>query len=162
MKQKAVEALVFGTDSGRKLLTLGIFSVFTYSVMVLLSFPGYSYQMAATSFFLVPEAVYELSWNLTATAGYTGLFLTLLYSLLGGLAFNLLLYSPQGLAGAGGLAPGVLVSGCASCGAGVLTMLGLSGAVALMPFEGNLLRVAGILIIGFVLARVGDPRVCEV
>lgn len=55
-----------------------------------------------------------------------------------------------------------LVAGCASCGAGVLGALGFVGAMAALPFDGNLLRVGGIGLLLLFLGRAGDPRTCSV
>jgi hypothetical protein len=44
----------------------------------------------------------------------------------------------------------------------VLGLLGFAGAVAALPFHGNLLRVGGLLLLVGYLARAGDPRRCAV
>ncbi|MFC6730566.1 hypothetical protein ACFQDG_18090, partial [Natronoarchaeum mannanilyticum] len=53
-------------------------------------------------------------------------------------------------------------AGCASCGAGVLGALGFVGAMAALPFDGNLLRVGGIALLLFFLGRAGDPQTCSI
>ncbi|NHN49282.1 hypothetical protein G9464_17045 [Halostella sp. JP-L12] len=60
-----------------------------------------------------------------------------------------------------GVLPGLLAAGCASCGAGVLGALGFVGAMAALPFDGNLLRLGGIALLLFFLGRAGDPRTCS-
>jgi len=46
--------------------------------------------------------------------------------------------------------------------AGVLGALGFVGAMAALPFDGNLLRVGGIALLLFFLGRAGDPRTCSI
>lgn len=61
-----------------------------------------------------------------------------------------------------GVLPGVVAAGCASCGAGVLGALGFVGTMAALPYDGNLLRVGGIVLLLFFLGRAGDPRTCSI
>jgi hypothetical protein len=68
----------------------------------------------------------------------------------------------RGASTALGVLPGFLAAGCASCGAGVLGALGFVGAMAALPFEGNLLRLGGIVLLVFFLGRTGDPRTCSI
>ncbi|WP_227131220.1 hypothetical protein [Halorubellus salinus] len=99
-------------------------------------------------------------------AGWLGLALTVAYAVLAGVTTVVVASTLRRGAGGAenllGVAPGVLAAGCASCGAGVLPLLGVAGAYALFPFAGNLVRAVGVLALLFALARTGDPRVCSV
>lgn len=99
------------------------------------------------------------------TAGAFGLALTVAYAILAGITVTVVTASViHGVGGASnllGVAPGVLAAGCATCGAGVLPLLGVAGAYALFPFGGNLVRAVGIGILLVALARTGDPRRCD-
>jgi hypothetical protein len=107
-----------------------------------------------------------------AAAGWLGLALTVAYAVLAGVttvvvAGTLRRSAARGDGASGvenvlGIAPGVLAAGCASCGAGLLPLLGVAGAYALFPFAGNLVRALGILALLFALARTGDPRRCRI
>ena len=103
--------------------------------------------------------------GLIATSGYTGLLLTLSFCILSAvLIANTLteLKSKNIDFSAAGVIPGFLAAGCASCGVGLLTFLGLGGALASMPFQGNLLRLgAAILLVGLI-TRNGSPEKCDI
>lgn len=99
------------------------------------------------------------------TAGAIGLALTVAYAMLAAITVVVVAASVvHGVGGASnllGVAPGVLAAGCATCGAGVLPLLGVAGAYALFPFSGNFVRAGGIAILLVALARTGDPRRCD-
>lgn len=161
------DALTYPLTSDRRLLVGGLATGLTYLVLVLSTFPQFSVQLLSRDPTDVGYAVSALTREVYLTTGWIGLALVVLYALLTGVALThtAALYRQARARGASSLAtvlPGVLAAGCASCGAGVLGMLGFVGAMAALPFQGNLLRVAGIvLLVGF-LARTGDPRTCNV
>jgi hypothetical protein len=59
------------------------------------------------------------------------------------------------------LGPGLLAGGC-GCGIGILSIVGLAGATALLPFNGNLLMIAGLGLMLYALNDMGDPEKCDV
>lgn len=61
-----------------------------------------------------------------------------------------------------GALPGFLAGGCASCGVGVLSILGFGGVLASMPFGGNLLRFSGVLLLIALIVRTGNPDTCKI
>lgn len=73
-------------------------------------------------------------------------------------------------AGVGGAASGAVAAGCAACGsfllAAMLSFLGASGALALLPLKGGelgLLSIALLLLSIFLIARkIAAPAVCEI
>lgn len=154
------------TTPRRFVLTAGLATA-TFVGLVFSTFPGYTVQMlsagvvryAATAFVALLETTYK-------SIGTTGVGLIVAYAVLTGVA--LLNVAAQvkrtqvsGFSDLLGIVPGLLASGCASCGAGVLGLLGFAGALAAMPFHGNLLRLAGLLLLLFFLGRAGDPRQCQ-
>jgi len=60
-----------------------------------------------------------------------------------------------------GAIPGIAAAGCASCGVGVLSLLGLGAVMASLPFNGNLLRFGAVLILLAVITNTGDPETCK-
>lgn len=159
-------ALTYPTTSVSGVLGAVVVAVLTYVLLVLSTFPGMSMQMLGTGLHWLDETLVLLTENVLATNGWFGLALIVSYATLTGVAvvnavaqasavgtssFSDLLY----------VLPGLAASGCASCGAGLLGFLGFAGALAAMPFHGDLLRVGGIVLLLGVLARAGDPRECR-
>jgi hypothetical protein len=159
--ENLLRAVKFSSQPYRKLGLTALFSASLYCLMVLLSFPGYSFQMLSTNPLLLFEAVSALTWNLEASGGLLAVVLTAVYAAFGGVASTILVSNVSSGGAAGGLAPGLAVSGCASCGTGVLGLVGLGGALGSLPFDGNLVRLGGIGLLAFFLARTGDPELCE-
>ena len=160
-------ALSFPLTTNRRALGAAALSVVTYVGLILSSFPGYSAQMLGADIGYINDAVLALTANTYATIGPFGLGLIVAYAVLTGVALTnvvtqLRMQDISGVRDLLGVIPGLLASGCASCGAGVLGLLGFAGALAAMPFDGNLLRLGGIALLLFFLARSGDPRSCRV
>ena len=159
--RKLREALKYAFSDWEKLGITITGSLLFYVLMILLSFPSYSFQLLSSNPLFILEAVTALTGNLLISAGMLGLSLTIVYSLLAGISLTLL-YSSTSNSGAGSLTPGLIVSGCASCGTGLLGIIGLGGAVAALPFQGNLVRLGGIGLILFFMNKTGNPEVCDV
>lgn len=162
-----VAALSFPLTTNRRALGAAVVAVVTYVGLVLSSFPAYSAQMLGADLGYLDDAVLALTANTYASIGPFGLGLVVAYAVLTGVALTnvatqLRMQDVSGVRDLLGVVPGLLASGCASCGAGVLGLLGFAGALAAMPFDGNLLRLGGIVLLLFFLARSGDPRSCRV
>lgn len=162
-----VAALSFPLTTNRRVVFAAVFSVVTYVGLILSTFPVYSVQMLTADVGYIDDAVLALTANTYVTVGPLGLGLIVAYAILTGIALTnvstqLRMRNVSGVRDLLGIVPGVLVSGCASCGAGVLGLLGFAGALAAMPFDGDLLRLGGIILLLFFLARSGDPRTCHV
>lgn len=167
---KHVEDLKHGLKAAfkgeRALLTLGVGSVF-YILITLSSFPQYSIQLLGNSVFYLDNAIVALTYNTIASSGILGLLLTASYALLTGVAvINVsLAVKTKGISKSKDLAtvvPGIAAAGCASCGVGVLAFIGLGGSLALMPFNGNLVKAGAVLLLVGVIARNGDPELCSI
>jgi len=154
------------TSVGRTLATV-VFAAATYCLLVLSTFPAYSVQIIGSDVGYLDDTLLALTANTYDTVGAIGLGLTTVYAIVTGVAATTALgraraVGPAGARGPSSVLPGLLVSGCASCGAGVHGLLGFLGAVATMPLEGNLLRLAGLVLLVGYLSRLGDPRRCRV
>jgi hypothetical protein len=160
-------ALSYPVGSGRRALATGVVGVVTYVLLILSTFPEMSMQMLGAGLHWFDETLVLLTENTYATNGATGLGMIIVYAGLTGVSVVNTVGQVQtmGISSASdlvGVLPGLVASGCASCGAGLLGFLGFAGAMAALPFHGDLLRVGGIvLLLGF-LARSGDPRQCAV
>ncbi|WP_117595469.1 hypothetical protein [Haloprofundus halophilus] len=160
-------ALAYPLTSYARLLTAAVATGATYVVLVLSTFPQFSLQILANSPSRLVYAVVALTRESYLSAGGVGISLLVAYALLTGIAVTNAVAlvrrarraSVETLAG---VVPGLLAAGCATCGAGVLGALGFVGAMAVLPFDGNLLRVEGILLLAFFLGRAGDPRTCSI
>ncbi|WP_276300970.1 hypothetical protein [Halorussus lipolyticus] len=158
-------ALAYPFESSRRALAVGAIGVVTYVLLILSTFPQMSVQMLGAGLHWFDETLILLTQNTYATNGATGLGMIVVYAGLTGVAVvnTAGQVRTMGVSSASdlvGVLPGLVASGCASCGAGLLGLLGFAGAMAALPFHGDLLRVGGIaLLLGF-LARSGDPREC--
>ncbi|MEF8806432.1 hypothetical protein [Natronomonas sp.] len=160
-------ALGYPLTSNRRLLVAGAVAVLTYALLVLSTFPQFTIQLLTRNPTDVFYAVASLTRETYLSVGWLGLGLVTTYALLTGVAVTnaVTLFRRarrRSASTALGILPGFLAAGCASCGAGVLGALGFVGAMAALPFEGNLLRLGGILLLLFFLGRTGDPRTCSI
>jgi hypothetical protein len=161
------EALAFPLTSNARLLIAGIGTGVTYVVLVLSAFPQFSVQVLTQDPADAFYAVMALTREVYVGTGWLGIGLVAAYALLTGIAVTNAVALVQRARRAGastlaGIVPGLLAAGCASCGAGVLGALGFVGAMAALPFEGNLLRIGGIVLLAIFLGRTGDPRTCSI
>jgi hypothetical protein len=159
-------AVGYATGTTRRALATATAAAAAYCLLVLTAFPGYTSQLLRADVTYLDDALVALSANTAATAGVVGIGLVAVYALVTGVAVVVAagqLRFDGGSAGGGvsGVLPGLVASGCASCGAGVLGALGFAGALAALPFHGNLLRVAGLAVLVWFLARAGDPSTCR-
>lgn len=163
---KLKAALTYPTTSAPRIVGTAVIAVLTYLLLVLSTFPEMSMQMLGAGLHWLDETLVLLMENVLATNGWLGLGLIVAYALLTGVAVTntaarVSATGASNLSELTGVLPGLLASGCASCGAGLLGFLGFAGALAALPFHGDLLRAGGlVLLLGF-LARAGDPRECR-
>lgn len=162
-----LDALAFPLTSDGRLLSAAVVTALTYVVLVLSSFPQFSLQVLAYDPTDVGYAVTALTREVYLTTGSLGLTLVVAYAVLTGVAMANALAQVRRTRRGGastivGVVPGLFAAGCASCGAGVLGALGFVGAMAALPFDGNLLRIGGIVLLLVFLGRAGDPRTCSV
>lgn len=161
-----VAALQFPLSTLRRAVVTAVVAVVVYLLLILSTFPEYSIQMLGAGLGYLDTAVVALTRTTYRSVGWLGLGLIVAYGVLTGIALTNMVARIrfQGVSDASdaaGLVPGLVASGCASCGAGLLGFLGFAGALAAMPFHGNLLRVGGLVLLLGVLVRTGDPRTCR-
>ena len=142
-------------------------SILAYIILVIFSFPTYMYQLLGRSLTYLPEVIFTSSLNIYDTAGLIGLPLTIIYAVLTGITLtnvtlSLKMQSFSSIKELGVFLPGFLVSGCASCGFGLLSFIGLTGVLATLPFSGNSVRLGGIIIMIGLLQKSGNPKTCSI
>lgn len=127
--------------------------------------PGYSIQMLSSGVKYWGIAFTTRFTGMIMNTGYTGILLTMLFSMLVGVTMTntvvQLKMNRVNLNSLGAL-PGFLAGGCASCGVGVLSLLGFGGVLASLPFAGNSLKLGGVLLLAALLVRTGDPDTCKI
>ncbi|AGB31376.1 hypothetical protein C488_00577 [Natrinema pellirubrum DSM 15624] len=139
----------------------------TYVLLILSTMPAFSLQMLGDGLHWFEYVVVSLTETVYRTDGWTGLGIIVLYALLSGIAVvnavtQLRLVGVSSLADLSGIVPGLLASGCASCGAGLLGFLGFAGGLAALPYDGALVRVGGLVLLLFFLGRAGHPERCTI
>lgn len=157
------EGIQASLSTRKRVLTSLISGLLIFSLMVLASRPNYVLQLLSSGINYFPIAVKDLF--LYNSPGLLNKVLTISYAALGGIAVTniglKIKFQSSGRKGLLGVLPGFFVTGCASCGVGLLGFLGLAGAITLLPFGGNGVLVLGILLLLFVIAEEGDPEKCE-
>ncbi|MFC4541363.1 hypothetical protein ACFO5R_05425 [Halosolutus amylolyticus] len=149
--------------------TIGLVAVTlaTYVLLVLSTMPEFSLQMLGDGLHWFDYVLVSLTETIYRTDGLSSLGIIVLYAVLTGVAVvnavaQLRLVGPTGLTDLSGVVPGLLASGCASCGAGLLGFLGFAGGLAALPYDGALLRIAGLALLLFFLGRAGHPERCAI
>jgi hypothetical protein len=142
-------------------LTVGFLA---FSLTILSANPQYSWQMLNSGVEFWGIAFITRLSGVLATSGYTGVSLTALFSILVGVSMTntviQLRMNQLDLSSLGAL-PGFLAGGCASCGVGVLSLLGFGGVMASMPYQGNSLRLAAVILLMALIIRTGNPDSCK-
>ncbi|QGA80697.1 hypothetical protein LC1Nh_0813 [Candidatus Nanohalobium constans] len=155
-----------GSVSNRKrALGTAAVSLSTFLLTIFSANPGYSLQMLSSGMQYWSIAFTTRLTGMIMNAGYTGLLLTAGFSMLVGVTMTntvvQLRMNRINLSSLGAL-PGFLAGGCASCGVGVLSLLGFGGVLASMPFAGNSLRLGGVLLLVALIIRTGNPDACKI
>lgn len=138
----------------------------TFFLIILSANVQYSLQMINGGFQSALTAIETRFLGLYITGGIYSLAITALYSLLIAVSIhNLSLQFKAGgvkLKGLTGIGPGFLAAGCAGCGLGLLSLVGLSGILAFLPYNGELVKIGGIIILTYYIAEVGNPKTCSI
>ena len=157
--------VAYAVSTPRRALATALVAAGTSVVLAASAYPSFAVRMLVAGPTYWEHTLRMLFFVLVEGAGPLGVALVALYALLTGVltvvvARQLRTIGPSGLLSVSGALPGLLASGCASCGAGLLGLVGVTGAVAALPFHGNGLRALGIAVLGVLLARTGDPQRC--
>ncbi len=159
------QGLKGATVSKKRALSTSTVGTSVFFLTVFSASPQYSVQMLTSGVQYWGTAFLTRFSGMLAASGYLGILLTLLFAMLVGVTVTntmvQLKRNKLDLSSLGAL-PGFVVAGCASCGVGVLSLLGLGGVLASMPFEGNLLRLGGVLLLAVLIIRTGNPDICKI
>lgn len=162
--QEAYKAVSFGLSTPFRVGLSVVVSLLTFVIFVMITFPQYSIEMVSSGYFI--QMMDSLIWLILQSSGMLGLVLVGIYSIVTGVLVTVVVgnlrFQSKGSGGVLSVLPAILFSGCASCGAGLLGVLGAFGFASLFPFEGNLVRLLGILMVIGVFGWIGDPRECAV
>lgn len=157
----------FGTP--KSAFSVLVVSVFTFLIFMLLVNPVYSYQMLSSNPSYLPTVISTMMADQTLH-GFSGISVTVLLAFLVGTvtvttAKSLLRnYSSTGsVSTTFGSLVGFASAGCASCGAGVLALMGVTGGAAVLPFNGLEVQVLSILILIGSMEYTGrQPAICKI
>lgn len=166
-KDNVSDGISFALETRKRIVTVAVMSLAVFSLLIMSSFPSYTFQMLTASPLYIGEVLASLTVNTYASSGLLGVFLVGVYSIATAFATLMLYHSVsvkglKNIMGAGSLAPAALIGGCASCGAGILGLMGFMGAVSAFPFGGNLVRFAGLMLVIFYMSEEGNPRTCNI
>lgn len=160
-----LQGLKGSTSNRKRSVSTILIGLAAFLLTVFSASPEYSAQMisAGTDYWSI--AFLTRFSGMYATSGINGILLTAIFSILVGVTITntavQLSMNKIRLDSLGAL-PGFLAAGCASCSVGVLSLLGLGGVLASLPFQGNLLRLAGIILLTGLIVRTGDPDKCKI
>lgn len=159
--QEAIRASITGKPA---LITVSG-SFLAYTLLAYFSVPTYASQLLGRSWTYLPEVISTATVGMIDTTGMIGLLLTLIYSIITGVTItnaylSIKTQSFSRILDVGAFLPGFLVAGCASCGVGLLTAIGFTGVLAALPFNGNLVKLGGIIVMAGLLNRSGNPQIC--
>lgn len=164
-KRELIRGLKGAFATKKRALGTVIVALVAFFFSIFSANPGYSIQMLSSGTKYWGIAVATRYTGMIMNTGYTGMILTVGFSALVGVTMVntavQLRMSRVNLGGLGAL-PGFLAGGCASCGVGIMSLLGFGGVLASMPFEGNLLRLGGVLLLLALIIRTGSPDTCKI
>lgn len=167
LKQRSVNlkhAFQFAATTPKHVTAALTATTLSFTVFVGLTFPAYTIELLTAGIQYWDTAFTELLWLLRASSGVLGVLLVGIYAAVTGVLIVVvtgsMYHQSTGETGLLTIAPGVLLSGCAGCGAGLLGVIGAFGYASIFPFNGNLIRFLGIFLVVGVLAHIGNPRTC--
>ena len=152
-------------DRWKTFSTLSISGLF-FILLALSTSINYSIQMFSAGFEYWLPAVQFTIRGFYLNGGWTEVILNIIYSATVGIlitnTYTQFRASGLELGNLSGIAPGMLVAGCAGCGVGVLSLVGLTGIIASMPFQGLSLKLGGMALIIYFIGRIGNPKTCSI
>jgi hypothetical protein len=153
-------------SSRKKSISTVSISLIFFILIALSTSIGYSSQMFLAGIeYWIPAISFTIS-GLYLNGGWTEVVLNLSYSILIGIILTntYTQFKNTGIKkrNLSGIAPGFLIAGCAGCGVGVLSLIGLTGLVTVMPFQGTLIKIAGMALLIYFIADIGNPKICSI
>ena len=170
MRKQVIYNLKKGFKAPFESLRLSVITLFisfiSLNLMALSGSITYSYQMFSYGLNYWLPALQTRLLGLYIEGGLFSLSTSILYSLLIGITIiNFVIElrnSGLSLKNLSGIGPGFLAAGCAGCGVGLLGIVGLTGTLALLPFNGQLIRIGGMMILTYFIAKIGNPKTCTI
>jgi len=158
-------AVAYPFETWRGTVGVTITASLTYVLLILSTMPEFSMQMLGDGLHWIDFVVVSLTETVYRSDGLAGLAIIAAYATFTGVAVvntaaRLRTVGRSSLTDLSGVLPAFLASGCASCGAGLLGTLGFVGGVAVLPYDGMLVRVGGLALLAFFLGRAGRPDRC--
>ena len=158
-------AVTYPFETWRGTVGLVFVTSVTYVLLILSTMPAFSLQMLGDGLDWFAYVLVSLTETVYRSDGWTGLGSIVCYALLSGVAVvnavaQVRFVGLSGLTDLSGIVPGLLASGCASCGAGLLGFLGFAGGLAVLPYDGALLRAGRVVLLVAFLGRAGHPERC--
>lgn len=142
---------------------------------LIISSPNFLAFYAAFGFFGMLWKVLLVSLNFTPWILFEQYVGVIFLSLLFGMMISLLVYryefvnnpkvSGIGVLGGIGVALGAAAPGCASCGVGILSLIGLGSFLTVLPFHGREVLYGAIALTGFSVVRISSrlyDSVCQI
>lgn len=152
------------TSNSYRKLSVTIFSVLIFLLLAFTTDIPWHLQTLREGIFYWDNAVLNGISNIYI-GGIFSFGLTVIYSLVSGLALTSIAVQLKNSRvsgkGLGSILPGFIATGCASCGVGLTGIIGLTGVAAALPFQGDLLKIGGLILLFYALYGFGDPDVCE-
>ena len=152
-------------DRWKTFSTLSISGLF-FILLALSTSINYSIQMFSAGFEYWLPAVQFTIRGFYLNGGWTEVILNIIYSATVGIlitnTYTQFRASGLELGNLSGIAPGMLVAGCAGCGVGVLSLVGLTGIIASMPFQGLSLNLRGMALLISSIGQIGNPKTCSI
>lgn len=166
-------ALLYPFQSILRAVLALILAGLTFVVLALASQPFGSFGIISGNPLVIFTSAYvermvRIYFEMTLSSyGWTPIAMNVVYALLTGIALTnmvaqLRMLQVGSISSIGGIIPGLFAAGCASCGPGLFALVGLTGAMSAIPFQGIVLRLAGIGMFLFFLGLSGDPRKCRI
>lgn len=146
------------------LITITLSSI-TFTLLGLTTDIGWHLQTLSYGYGQIPNILLNGFTNIYL-GGYISLIISIIYSIVTGIALTNLISQIKRFRtvgkSLGTIIPGFAATGCASCGLGLLSLIGFTNTALALPFDGNLLKISAILLLIYALNEMGRPEVCSI
>ena len=165
-KEKLSKGLKSAFNNRRRATFTLLLSGLFFILLALSTAINYSIQMFSAGIEYWLPAISFTVKGFYLNGGLIEVILNIIYSLLVGIiltnTYTQFKITGLRIGNLSGIAPGMLVAGCAGCGVGLLSLVGITGLVASLPFQGIGLKIGGMMLLVFFIARIGDPEICAI
>ena len=154
------------TETPTHLFVAGIATVSTFTFTVIASYPIFAVNTLTADPTQVGQLIVISTTELYQMNHIITIPLIILYSLITGIATSNILTDirtqTHAYTSLTGVIPGILATGCAGCGTGILALIGVTGGVATLPWGGNFIRITGILFFSVYLTQHTPKNTCSI